>query len=50
MTTLEAAEALLVPGSAFAAFLERRPRVALVILGRLRPGRHTVTVEIVNPD
>ena len=38
--TLEAVEALLVPGSAFAAFLERCPRVALVILrmvaGRLR--------------
>jgi CRP/FNR family cyclic AMP-dependent transcriptional regulator len=40
VTTLEAVDALLVPGSAFAAFLERRPRVALVILrmvaGRLR--------------
>ena len=40
VTTLEAVEALLVPGSAFAAFLERGPRVALVILrmvaGRLR--------------
>ena len=40
VTTLEPVEALLVPGSAFAAFLERRPRVALVILrmvaGRLR--------------
>ena len=32
VTTLEAVEALLIPGSAFAAFLERRPRVALVIL------------------
>jgi CRP-like cAMP-binding protein len=32
VTTLEAVEALLVPGSAFAALLERRPRVALVIL------------------
>ena len=32
VTTLEPVEALLVPGSAFAAFLERRPRVALVIL------------------
>jgi CRP-like cAMP-binding protein len=40
VATLEPVEALLVPGSAFAAFLERRPRVALVILrmvaGRLR--------------
>ena len=40
VTTLEPVEALLVPGSAFAAFLERYPRVALVILrmvaGRLR--------------
>ena len=40
VTTLEAVNALLVPGSAFAAFLERSPRVALVILrmvaGRLR--------------
>ena len=40
VTTLEPIEALLVPGSAFAALLERRPRVALVILrmvaGRLR--------------
>jgi CRP-like cAMP-binding protein len=40
VTTLEPVEALLVPGSAFAAFLERCPRVALVILrmvaGRLR--------------
>ncbi len=40
VTTLEAVEALLVPGSAFAAFLERCPRVALVMLrmvvGRLR--------------
>lgn len=40
VSTLEPVEALLVPGSAFAAFLERRPRVALVILrmvaGRLR--------------
>ena len=40
VTTLEPVEALMVPGSAFAAFLERRPRVALVILrmvaGRLR--------------
>ena len=40
VTTLEAVEALLVPGSAFAALLERRPRIALVILrmvaGRLR--------------
>jgi CRP-like cAMP-binding protein len=40
VTTLEPVEALLIPGSAFAAFLERRPRVALVILrmvaGRLR--------------
>jgi CRP/FNR family transcriptional regulator, cyclic AMP receptor protein len=40
VTTLEPIEALMVPGSAFAAFLERRPRVALVILrmvaGRLR--------------
>lgn len=40
VTTLEPVEALLIPGSAFAAFLERRPRAALVILrmvaGRLR--------------
>jgi CRP/FNR family transcriptional regulator, cyclic AMP receptor protein len=40
VATLEPVQALLVPGSAFAAFLERRPRVALVILrmvaGRLR--------------
>jgi CRP/FNR family cyclic AMP-dependent transcriptional regulator len=40
VATLEPVEALLVPGSAFSAFLERRPRVALVILrmiaGRLR--------------
>ena len=40
VTTLEAVDALLIPGSAFAAFLERCPRVALVILrmvaGRLR--------------
>jgi CRP-like cAMP-binding protein len=40
VTTLEPVEALMVPGSAFAAFLERRPRVALVLLrmvaGRLR--------------
>jgi CRP/FNR family cyclic AMP-dependent transcriptional regulator len=40
VTTLEPVDALLVPGSAFAAFLERHPRVALVILrmvaGRLR--------------
>ena len=40
VTTLEPVDALLVPRSAFAAFLERRPRVALVILrtiaGRLR--------------
>jgi len=40
VTTLEPVEALLVPGSAFAAFLEQHPRVALVILrmiaGRLR--------------
>ena len=40
VTTLEEVEALLVPGSAFAAFLEHCPRVALVILrmvaGRLR--------------
>src|SRR5829696_5737962 len=32
VTTLEAVEALLVPGSAFAALLERRSRIALVIL------------------
>jgi CRP/FNR family transcriptional regulator, cyclic AMP receptor protein len=32
VATLEPVEALLLPGSAFAAFLERRPRVALVIL------------------
>jgi CRP-like cAMP-binding protein len=40
VTTLEPVQALLVPGSAFASFLDRRPRVALVILrvvaGRLR--------------
>jgi CRP-like cAMP-binding protein len=40
VTTLEPAEVLVVPGSAFAALLERRPRIALVILrmvaGRLR--------------
>jgi CRP-like cAMP-binding protein len=40
VTTLESVEALLIPGSAFATFLERHPRVALVILrmvsGRLR--------------
>jgi len=40
VTTLEPVDALLVPGSAFAALLERRPRIALVILrmiaGRLR--------------
>ena len=40
VTTLEPVDALLVPGSAFAAFLEHHPRVALVILrmiaGRLR--------------
>jgi CRP-like cAMP-binding protein len=40
VATLEPVEVLMVPGSAFAAFLERRPRVALVILrmvaGRLR--------------
>jgi CRP-like cAMP-binding protein len=40
VTTLEPADALLVPGSAFATLLERRPRIALVILrmiaGRLR--------------
>jgi CRP-like cAMP-binding protein len=40
VATLEPVEALLVPGSAFSAFLERRPRVALVLLrmiaGRLR--------------
>ena len=40
VTTIEPVEALLVPGSAFAALLERHPRVALVILrsvaGRLR--------------
>jgi CRP/FNR family cyclic AMP-dependent transcriptional regulator len=40
VTTLEPTDALLVPGSVFAAFLERRPQVALVILrmvaGRLR--------------
>jgi CRP/FNR family transcriptional regulator, cyclic AMP receptor protein len=40
VTTLEPAETLLVAGSAFAALLERRPRIALVILrmvaGRLR--------------
>lgn len=32
VTTLEPVEALLVGGAAFAAFLERRPRVALVLL------------------
>jgi CRP/FNR family transcriptional regulator, cyclic AMP receptor protein len=32
VTTLEPVDALLVAGSTFAAFLERRPRVALVIL------------------
>ena len=32
VTTLEQVEALLIPGSAFAAFLERRPRAALVML------------------
>jgi CRP/FNR family cyclic AMP-dependent transcriptional regulator len=32
VTTLEAAGALLIPGSAFAALLERHPRMALVIL------------------
>jgi CRP-like cAMP-binding protein len=32
VTTLEPVDALLVAGSSFAAFLERRPRVALVIL------------------
>jgi len=40
VTTLEPVEALVLAGSAFTAFLERRPRVALVILrmvaGRLR--------------
>jgi CRP/FNR family cyclic AMP-dependent transcriptional regulator len=40
VTTLEPVDALLIPGSAFATFLERCPRVALVILrmvaGRLR--------------
>lgn len=40
VTTLEPAEVLLVPGAGFAAFLERHPRVALVLLrtvaGRLR--------------
>src|SRR3954454_10576997 len=40
VTTLEPVEALLLPGSGFAALLERRPRIALVILrmvaGRLR--------------
>jgi CRP-like cAMP-binding protein len=40
VTTLEPVEALLVPGSAFAALLERHPRIALVLLrmiaGRLR--------------
>jgi CRP-like cAMP-binding protein len=40
VTTLEPVEALLLPGSAFAAVVERRPRIALVILrmvaGRLR--------------
>ena len=32
VSTLEPVDALLVPGSAFAAFLERRPRAALVML------------------
>src|SRR6185437_3906841 len=32
VTTLESTDALLIPGSAFAALLERRPRIALVIL------------------
>src|SRR3954463_4869090 len=32
VTTLERAEVLLIPGSAFAALLERRTRIALVIL------------------
>jgi CRP-like cAMP-binding protein len=40
VTTLEPVQALLVPGSAFATLLERRPRIALVMLrmvaGRLR--------------
>jgi CRP/FNR family cyclic AMP-dependent transcriptional regulator len=40
VTTLEPVEVLLLPGSGFAALLERRPRIALVILrmvaGRLR--------------
>jgi CRP-like cAMP-binding protein len=40
VTTLEPVEVLLLPGSGFAALLERRPRMALVILrmvaGRLR--------------
>jgi CRP/FNR family cyclic AMP-dependent transcriptional regulator len=40
VTTLEPVEALMIAGSAFAALLERRPRIALVILrivaGRLR--------------
>jgi CRP-like cAMP-binding protein len=40
VTTLEPVEVLLLPGSAFAALLDRRPRIALVILrmvaGRLR--------------
>jgi CRP/FNR family transcriptional regulator, cyclic AMP receptor protein len=40
VTTLEPVDVLLVPGSAFGAFLERHPRVALVLLrmvaGRLR--------------
>ena len=40
VTTLESVDALVMPGSAFAAFLERCPRVALVMLrmvaGRLR--------------
>jgi CRP/FNR family transcriptional regulator, cyclic AMP receptor protein len=42
VTTLEPVEAVLVPGSAFTAFLERRPRVALALLRlvavRLREG------------
>jgi CRP-like cAMP-binding protein len=40
VTTLEPVEALLLPGSGYAGLLERRPRIALVILrmvaGRLR--------------
>jgi CRP-like cAMP-binding protein len=38
VTTMEPVEALIVAGSAFAAFLERNPRVALVIL-RMVTGR-----------